>query len=256
MTKIPVAPESRKGSKRYQSVTTVVLICLAALVGTTEALPSANGEFVAKTPLFPPTKTPTNTPTFRAIGPTGVQGNPTRRPPTSTPTITPFGIFNPTWQPTNTRTKTPTKTPIIFVKPTYTPTKRATPNEVDSQIQCDNDEDCGEGSRCVAAEPPFSDVSVCISEDSPADKTQTPPTEETTTPSPTQTSTPTATPIPADCFGDCDGNGIVSIGELIRLVAMALGDAEVTCASLQPGAKVSIADLIHAVSNNLDGCAP
>ncbi len=58
------------------------------------------------------------------------------------------------------------------------------------------------------------------------------------------------------CPGDCDGDGTVSISELIRAVGIALGDSLAECLAADPGSDgaVTIADLIRAVSAALDGC--
>ncbi len=85
-------------------------------------------------------------------------------------------------------------------------------------------------------------------------------------PSPTPTATreptrgPTSTPRPPieDCVGDCDHSGRITIAELIRGVAMALGNGLANqCADFDPeGDGVSIADLIKAVNGALYGCLP
>ncbi|MEO8602973.1 MAG: hypothetical protein ABI629_10380 [bacterium] len=83
---------------------------------------------------------------------------------------------------------------------------------------------------------------------------------EPATPTPTDTAivdiTPTATAVPGNtCFGDCNGDGTVSINELITLVNIALDSQPLSaCPSLPPGTVVSIADLISAVNNALNGC--
>jgi len=59
------------------------------------------------------------------------------------------------------------------------------------------------------------------------------------------------------CTGDCDRDGRVSIAELVRGVAIALGNAEAsTCLALDTDLddQVSIADLIAAVNNALAPC--
>jgi hypothetical protein len=73
---------------------------------------------------------------------------------------------------------------------------------------------------------------------------------------PPATLTPTATAVPdSGCFGDCNGDGEVSINELIILVNIALGSQSVSaCASLSPGFVVTISDLVRAVNNALSGC--
>lgn len=62
---------------------------------------------------------------------------------------------------------------------------------------------------------------------------------------------------PTGCVGDCNGNGTVSIGELISGVNIALGNANVsTCTAFDPNGNgtVSINELISGVNNALNGC--
>jgi len=75
----------------------------------------------------------------------------------------------------------------------------------------------------------------------------------------TATATPTATPNPtvAVCVGDCNGNGVVTVNELIIGVNIALGNAPVTaCPAFDPNhdGRVGINELIAAVNNLLYGC--
>ena len=89
-----------------------------------------------------------------------------------------------------------------------------------------------------------------------------PPTRTVTpTATPLTSGTPTATPsttgTPGRCVGDCDGNGMVSITELIRGVNIALGSTAVaTCPAfdLDGNGQVSINELIAAVNSALNGC--
>jgi hypothetical protein len=74
----------------------------------------------------------------------------------------------------------------------------------------------------------------------------------TATPSPLPTSTP---PVP----GDCDGDGAVTISELVRGVAIALGQraaAECPPADGDRNGMVSVAELIRAVNAALGRIAP
>jgi len=62
---------------------------------------------------------------------------------------------------------------------------------------------------------------------------------------------------PPACNGDCDGNGVVAINELIRAVNIALGNADVsTCTAVDRDGNgtVSISELVAAVNSALDGC--
>ncbi len=89
--------------------------------------------------------------------------------------------------------------------------------------------------------------------------TSTPrPTDTPVPPTATQTNTPTNT-IPAvrPCIGDCDGDGELSINELIRGVNIALGRAELSsCPSFDRDGNgtVAINELIAAVTAALFGC--
>lgn len=83
--------------------------------------------------------------------------------------------------------------------------------------------------------------------------TVTPSTSLTVTPLPT----PTRTPVMVACVGDCDGNGTVSIGELITGVTIALGSQPLDrCAAFDSSGNggVEINELIAAVTNALVGC--
>jgi ELWxxDGT repeat protein len=58
------------------------------------------------------------------------------------------------------------------------------------------------------------------------------------------------------CTGDCDGDGLVTIVELVRMVHLALGDAAVSCPAGVPGdTHVSIDVLMMAVNAALLGCS-
>ncbi len=103
----------------------------------------------------------------------------------------------------------------------------------------------------------------------PATSTPTPDESPTTTatPSPTgalssptptasMSTPPTETPAPA-CPGDCNGDGEVNIGELIRAVGIALGNTSVDecpAADTSGNGEVNIGELIQAVNAALSGC--
>ncbi len=61
----------------------------------------------------------------------------------------------------------------------------------------------------------------------------------------------------AQCVGDCDGDGTVSVSELIRGVNINLGNQDVSvCPAMDDNSDGSVAvnELIKAVNNNLNGC--
>ncbi len=84
---------------------------------------------------------------------------------------------------------------------------------------------------------------------------------QTTTPLVTATSTPTATRTPtqrpSECVGDCDGSGEVTVNEIITMVNIALGNADVAAcvAGDQDGSReITIDEIIAAVNHALNGC--
>jgi hypothetical protein len=81
------------------------------------------------------------------------------------------------------------------------------------------------------------------------------PTPTATPQSPTPTHTP---PAYLPCSGDCDGDRIVTISELVRAVAMALGPPVIAieCPSLDGNRDtlISVDELVTAVRNALGGC--
>lgn len=83
----------------------------------------------------------------------------------------------------------------------------------------------------------------------------------TTAPPPTMTAAPSATPTPtvspaAACAGDCNGDGQVTIDELVRGVNLALSGAGVPCAALDVNGdgEIAINELIAGVNSALAGC--
>jgi len=87
--------------------------------------------------------------------------------------------------------------------------------------------------------------------------TATPPATPTPTPTATPTrGTPPPTPTLGLCVGDCNGDGVVAINELVVGVSIALGLQPVTACEAfanQSGA-VDIAQLVRAVTSALAGC--
>jgi hypothetical protein len=63
--------------------------------------------------------------------------------------------------------------------------------------------------------------------------------------------------MPSGCVGDCDGSGDVAIAELIRLVNVALGRADIsrcTAGDADGDGSIAISELIQAVNRALNGC--
>jgi hypothetical protein len=72
---------------------------------------------------------------------------------------------------------------------------------------------------------------------------------------PTALPTPLATVSPAACTGDCNGDGQVTVDELLVSTSIALGRTAVTdCPAACNGGQVSIDCLTRAVGNAIGGC--
>ena len=73
---------------------------------------------------------------------------------------------------------------------------------------------------------------------------------------PTPTATPTATPIP--CAGDCDGDGMVTVDELVTTAAISLSNLPI--AACMPGdinhdGRITVDEIVAAVRHALGGCS-
>lgn len=74
---------------------------------------------------------------------------------------------------------------------------------------------------------------------------------------PTATPTPTQTMVPRRCVGDCDGSGDVVINELIIMVNVALGNAEVSACNAgdrDDNGTIDISEIIAAVNSAAAEC--
>jgi len=77
------------------------------------------------------------------------------------------------------------------------------------------------------------------------------------TPKPTATVTPSPTPPPSTCVGNCDGGGDVTVNELIQMVNIALGNANVTACTAGDAngdGEIAINEIVAGVNNALNGC--
>jgi 5-hydroxyisourate hydrolase-like protein (transthyretin family)/uncharacterized protein YegL len=87
------------------------------------------------------------------------------------------------------------------------------------------------------------------------------PTRTPTAGTPTRTATATVTPTgsvgPCGCVGDCDCDGAVTVDEILKMVNIALGTADVViCAAGDPGGdgQITVDEILTAVNNALTGC--
>lgn len=115
--------------------------------------------------------------------------------------------------------------------------------------RCDDFNECTTNDRCVAG--------TCLG-GSMVEPT-TPPTQRTPTPTPTHAGpgTPTPTSSRAPCVGDCNGDGQITVDELVKGVNIALGNNSLNeCRSFDSNgdAQVTVDELIGGVNGALLGC--
>ncbi len=116
----------------------------------------------------------------------------------------------------------------------------------------------------IGAQPPATgtptDTSIPLASptpEPPATATEVPPETPTVTYTASPAATSTPTPSPAPCTGDCDGNGEVTVDEIVRGVNIALGNFALSeCPVFDPNqdGEVTIEELIQAVNVALNGC--
>lgn len=162
--------------------------------------------------------------TFNSDGVNGIDG---AAEPTSV--IVSADGRNDTPTPTTTPTNIPTNTPTSTATPTNTPTSTAlaTPSPTSTQ-------------QPTATSPPLPTA-----------------TDTLPLPSSTATATATATLTPIRCGGDCDGEGVVTVDELVLGVNIALGSAELDdcfALDLNHDRNATVDELVGAVSSALCGC--
>jgi hypothetical protein len=127
----------------------------------------------------------------------------------------------------------PTPTPSVSATPTATETPSDTPTDTPTGTPTDTPTDT---------------------------PTETP--TDTPIPTSTPTSTPTETAVPTPtvvlCVGDCNGDGSVTVDDILVMVNIALGNASVSACN--PGdanddGQVTVDEILTAVNNALNGCA-
>lgn len=177
--------------------------------------------------------------------------------PTATPTTTGTATTTPTATETPEDTATPTETATAAdtETPTEGPTAVATFTPVDTATPVDTETP----TETPSAMPTPTNTET-PTETPAATGTDTPsatPTD-TETPAQTPTDTPTQTPTPEPpCPGDCDGDGQVTVDEIVTAVNIALGTAPLTqcpAADDNGDGNVTVDELVRAVSAALNGC--
>jgi hypothetical protein len=143
---------------------------------------------------------------------------------------------------TVTSTDTPTDTPTNTVTPTNTPTGTATPTSTEAPTATPSETPTSSPSATPTPTPTPTHTS-----------TSTP----TNTPSNTPTATTTARPTLRPCVGDCNQDGSITVGDILTMVNIALGSAQIS--DCLPGdvngdGKITVDEILTAVNNALNGC--
>ena len=166
---------------------------------------------------------------------------------TVTPSNTPTPSRTPTRSPTSTVTATkPTATMTATATATATPSFTSTGNPSPSVTE-----------TVTVSPPPIATVTPSPSTTPTTTTSPTATATATASESPTALATATATAMRAACVGDCDGNGTVSVDELVLAVNISLGNADVAlcrAADADMSNRVSVDELVQCVNNSLNGC--
>jgi hypothetical protein len=112
--------------------------------------------------------------------------------------------------------------------------------------------------RVLVYKAPFSAFAPPVATFTPTStpaSTSTPTATVTATRTPTATLTPTPTVVP--CVSDCNGDGQVTVNEILTMVNIALGNADATACQngIPSGAQVDVALILTGVNNALNGCS-
>lgn len=73
----------------------------------------------------------------------------------------------------------------------------------------------------------------------------------------TPTASPSPSPPPPSCIGDCNGDGVVSVDEVVKLIVIALGRVEVAACLSGDGdasGSIEVDEIVTALQRSLNGC--
>jgi len=211
--------------------------CAAPIVGTCGGCAIVFGASCAGGYCITPTPTAITTPTTKPTP-----------PPTSAPSLTPTPNPTATVTPTMTAIETPRPTPTATATATPTSTPTVTPTQIPT-------------ATVTATSTPTDTPTLTPTATAASAPTQTPTPTNTATSTPTPTNTPTVAPAatitPKPCAGDCNDDGTVTVDEILTMVNIALGNADVsTCLAgdVNGDGQVTVDEILTAVNNALDGC--
>lgn len=155
--------------------------------------------------------------------------------PIATEQMTPSPEASPATSESPTPSQTPTVEAVATETASPTPEAETTPTETPTQLES----------------PSVTPTTEPTPEESPTATASVPPVS-------TPTPEPSASPTPeAACPGDCNGDGVVTVDEIVRAVAIALGiDALEACPASDGNGdgQVTVDELLRSVAMALDGC--
>lgn len=151
---------------------------------------------------------------------------------------TPMSTATPTPTPSLTPTVAPTASPSPSPTSTCTPTPTRTPSVTPTEIS-------------TASPSPTSTPS--------GTPTPTLTPDSTSTAVPTASVSPTSTPtLAVTCIGDCNGDGTVTINDILTMVNVALENAEVAAClagDTNHDGQITVDEILTAVNHALNGCS-
>jgi hypothetical protein len=209
-----------------------------------------------------PTRTPSPTATATSVA-TATNSPPPTATPTPTPTPTPSASPTPTSSvtllPTATATNTATATPTPTTTPSASPTPTLTVTSPPTPTVTNTPMRTATATRTPSVTPTGTPTT---SPSSSPSASATPVTTETATPTftvaPTASPTLTRTPTQVMCGGDCNGDGTVTVDELLRMVNIALSTVDVsmcTSGDANHDSEITIDEILTAVNTALNGCS-
>jgi len=205
----------------------------------------------------PPSPTPGATFTYTST-PTEIPTQTATPTPPPTPTDTPLPTA--TYTPRQTPSHTPTATSTVTLTGTYTHSPTTTPSPTNTWTRTPTTTATASPTETKTATLPPTQTSTATATltDTPtATFTLTPSPTPTPPPLPTATDTHTPTQAPPSCPGDCGGDGVVTIDELVTMVNIALGSrpvADCSAGDTSGDGEITIDEIIQAVNRALNGC--
>jgi hypothetical protein len=160
--------------------------------------------------------------------------------PTPTATATATSTPRPTFTFTATATPASTATPSTTATPTVTPSATNPPTATPTPTPS------GVPTASPTSEPTATATAASTGTSSPL---------PSATPGVAATSTPTHVPAPA-CVGDCNGDGAVTVDEIITMVSVALGEAGAECGAgdRDGDGEITVDEILAAIDHALNGC--